>query len=913
MTALRNILERMKSWRLWAVVVVVVAVGASGYYAYTTWSDSSSEEEAAQTQLVPVTRGDLVNDVSVTGTLTYTTRETITFGQQGFISEVTVSEGDRVAAGDALSVLDAETVANLEKAIAQARINVRNAEDALEEARNPYTAAQIARAESDVANARLDLQKAEETLSELGVVSADLLVQARIDILKAQDAIETSEENKVTLVTPTFQEVVKAQSKVTASRVALQDAQDELDALLNPTDGDIESANAAVTKARVDLETANEALDALTSVTAVDLAKAQAAVADAQLDLERAQEAVDDATTPATAEDIADYQANIDSAQDSLLTAQFKLQTTERNAAENIQAAMDDLDVAEDDYSALFEKWLGMSVASPVDQSPGAVFAAHGSDLVTIFEGPHIERMQTLFEQGILRDEPETPWNEVVVYSWAVLYPGEILVDCGDLEAGRHRACIGAEFQDTYDLVQELAASLETLQADEVEKIREAQVAVSRAEDTVAQRREALDDYLTQVAESQSTESEIKSKIEALGLAEATLESLTEDLAGLTAEPDPLDIEARRQDVATAEIKLADSFEALASLTGEPDELLLESKNRAIETAEADLLDAETSLAELMQATDFDIELADREIELAQAKLADAEEALTALLEDPDPIDVQVKQTSVRVAIESLADAQSTLEEYNSVDQLEIDLRQADVIAARATLDTAIEDLERATLRAPFNGIVVAVNIEAGQQVNANTQAIEIADPSIVEVSGSVDEIDVLFLQVGSQAFVSLEALGNQTLPGTVSSIANTGTSQQGIVTYPVTIRVDSSESGQLPEGLSATAQVIIREQTDSVLIPLQALYGSVQAPTVRVVSGNDIVEREVTLGISDDFWVVVEGGLNEGETISMEVVGSSTAGFGGIGATFRAVGGFGGRRPGGGGGGGAPGGGGGR
>ena len=109
---------------------------------------------------------------------------------------------------------------------------------------------------------------------------------------------------------------------------------------------------------------------------------------------------------------------------------------------------------------------------------------------------------------------------------------------------------------------------------------------------------------------------------------------------------------------------------------------------------------------------------------------------------------------------------------------------------------------------------------------------------------------------------------------------------------------MDSSESGQLPEGLSATAQVIIREQTDSVLVPLQALYGSVQAPTVRVVSGNDIIERQVTLGISDDFWIVVEDGLNEGETISMEVVGSSTAGFGGIGATFRAVGGFGGGRP---------------
>ena len=97
-------------------------------------------------------------------------------------------------------------------------------------------------------------------------------------------------------------------------------------------------------------------------------------------------------------------------------------------------------------------------------------------------------------------------------------------------------------------------------------------------------------------------------------------------------------------------------------------------------------------------------------------------------------------------------------------------------------------------------------------------------------------------------------------------------------MTYPVRIRLDASESGQLPEGLSATAQVIIREETDAILIPLQALYGSVQAPTVRAVVGSDIVERQVTLGISDDFWVVVEEGLEEGETIVMEVVGSSTA-----------------------------------
>ena len=874
---------------------MLAAVGVGAFYGFSALSESGDGDDAAQTQLVPVTRGNLVNDVSVTGTLTYTTRETVSFGQQGTVTEISVAEGDEVLFGDALARLDEETLANLEKAIAQARVDLRNAEEALEDARNPYTPAQIARAESDVANARLDLQEAEEALDDLGVVSPDLLAQARIDILNATADLESANESKAELVTPTFQAMAKAQSDVTAARLTLQQAEDELDALLNPTDADVAAAEADVADARLDLESARDALDALTNVDPLDLAKAQAAVADAELDVESAQAAVDEATTPATADDIADYQSDIDSAADALVGAQFDLDTAERNAEEKIGDASDDLEAAQADYNAVFVKWLGMNIAPDYDQSHDAILAAHGADLESLFGESRIKELMARFEDGVLEDDPATPWNEAVVFTWAVFYPGDILVDCGNQRPGPFRACIQDEFADAYEVVVELSAALETIEAEESEKIRKASVAVSAAEDSLELRRQALDDYLIDVSESEPTESEIKSKVEALAVSRATLRSLEDDLADLTAGPDSIEYESSRQDIVVAETKLTEAIETLDSLTGEPDELLLESKNSAIESARADLLDAETNLAELTQANALDIELADREIELAAARLDDAEDALATLLKDPDSLDVAVKQTAVQLAAETLVEAETTLEEYNSVDHLEIELRQADVVSARAALDTAASDLANATLRAPFDGVVVAVNVEAGQQVNANSEAIEIADPAVVEVSGSVDEIDVLFLQTGAEAYVTLEALGTEILRGTVSSIATSGTAQQGIVTYPVTIRVESTEDIQLPEGLSATAQVIIREQTDALLVPLQALYGSVQAPMVRVVAGNDIIERPVTLGISDDFWVVIEDGLNEGETISMEVVGTGTDQFGGLGATFRAVGGFGG------------------
>ena len=771
MAALSRVL---RSWKFWVGAVVVAVAVAGGYYGYGIWTDSSAEQEDVQTQLVPVTRGDLVNDVSVTGSLTYTTRETLTFGQQGTVSEVIVSEGDVVSAGEALAVLDAETVANLEKAIAQARVDVRTAEDALEDARSPYTAVQIAQAESGVADARLELQNAREDLGDLGEVAADQLAQARLDILNAQADLEDAVEARAVLASPTNEDIVRAQADVTSASVALQDAKDALDTLLSPD-----------------------------------------------------SEEVDDR--------IAELQAEIDSAEDSLAGAQYDLQAARNDDYEKTRLAGDDLDDAQADYNDLFEKWLGVSPAPHWGKSPEVVFAAHGIDLVDIFEGNVASGLREQFKRGVLENDRGTPWSETVVMNWLALYPGEIHVYCETLEAGSGRACISDEFYEAYELVEDRAASYESVKSEMEEKVRDATVALGNAEDALDLRSQELEDYLADIDEP----------------------------------PDPLEIE---------------------------------SAESAVVTAEADLLDAETALAELMQPAELDIELADREIELAQAKLAVAEEALVSLLENPDPVDLLVKQAAVTLALEKLADAEATLEEYNTVDQLDIELRAAEVVAAKATLETAIADSESAVLRAPLDGIVVAVNIESGQQINANTQAVEVADPSVVEVSGSVDEIDVLFLQVGARAAVTLEALGTQTLPGTVSSIASVGSSQQGVVTYPVTILVESATGDQLPEGLSATAQVVIREQTDSLLIPLQALYGSVQSPIVRVVNGENTVERQVSLGISDDFWVVVEDGLAEGELISMEVVGSSTSQFGGIGATFRAVGGFGGPRRGGGG-----------
>jgi multidrug efflux pump subunit AcrA (membrane-fusion protein) len=93
-------------------------------------------------------------------------------------------------------------------------------------------------------------------------------------------------------------------------------------------------------------------------------------------------------------------------------------------------------------------------------------------------------------------------------------------------------------------------------------------------------------------------------------------------------------------------------------------------------------------------------------------------------------------------------------------------------------------------------------------------------------------------------------------------------------------------------------ANIILRQESDVLLVPQQALYGSFDEPVVRVMTSGGIQERPVILGNSDDFWTAVRAGLAEGDQVVMEVAQAASDPF----AAFRQLrGNFGGGRGGGG------------
>lgn len=245
------------------------------------------------------------------------------------------------------------------------------------------------------------------------------------------------------------------------------------------------------------------------------------------------------------------------------------------------------------------------------------------------------------------------------------------------------------------------------------------------------------------------------------------------------------------------------------------------------------------------QNSENDIYDVQRAVEIAQEKLDD-------MLEEPDPEDVDLKQREIATAQGELEDAQDKL--------------------TKAT--------EGYPLVAPFDGVVVSVNadVQPGDDVNANTVILEVADTSLIDMSGTVDEVDVANVKLGQYATVTLDALPELELSGNVTGISAFAQSQSGVVSYPITVSLTIPEGTRLLQGMSATAAIKIELATNALLVPNGAIGGASDRPVVMVMANGQPQPRMVTLGATDGVRTEVVTGLKEGDAVIVIVATGSTS-----------------------------------
>jgi HlyD family secretion protein len=269
----------------------------------------------------------------------------------------------------------------------------------------------------------------------------------------------------------------------------------------------------------------------------------------------------------------------------------------------------------------------------------------------------------------------------------------------------------------------------------------------------------------------------------------------------------------------------------------------------------------------------------DATVKTAQKNYDDAVANLNYALKGPDAIKLAQAQADVAVAKSNLADAQDKL------NHLKNGAKAEDILSAQVKVQAAHATADSLTLRAPFEGDVLAVNYKPGDPVSPSAAAITLADRSKLHVNASVDETAVGAITSGNPVSLTLDALPGLSLAGRVISIEPFGQTVQGLVRYNV--RVDLGQTDpRLLLYMTANTTIVTLVQQDALAVPLTAIQYDSQGNFVNRINTAGARERvNVTTGQAVNDLVVVKGSLKAGdnvEVITAKPATTSTGGFGG-------------------------------
>ncbi len=279
----------------------------------------------------------------------------------------------------------------------------------------------------------------------------------------------------------------------------------------------------------------------------------------------------------------------------------------------------------------------------------------------------------------------------------------------------------------------------------------------------------------------------------------------------------------------------------------------------------------------LQEATiDFDVAKAEFQIATEPASEAELKEALSKIYSAQVQLDdLQASEAELASAQADVASAQANLTDLlNGPSELEIEAAEINIAQAELSLEEARENLAHAEVRAPMDGVVTDVAVEAGQKVSAGTQVAAVADMSALELTVNVAEVDIPKVQVGMPVDITIDALPDRVFHGEVSRITPVSTSDSGVVNYPVTIRLTDEDLSAVRPGMTAVATIRGEAGQTRWLVPTSSVVEFEGQKSVMVVRGDSRPQRvSVTpVGVEGEWTVVESPDLQDGDRVIGEV-----------------------------------------
>jgi len=573
--------------------------------------------------------------------------------------------------------------------------------------------------------------------------------------------------------------------------------------------------------------------------------------------------------------DTSALQAQLDQAQSNLKTAQIKLQQTQAGATPEDRAA------AQAAYDS--------AVANYQQVAAGATAATLQADQSAVDEA----RANLASAQAKLQ-AAQTPYTDAdIAAAKTALEQAQagVVSAQAKLDATKN-PYTQADLAAAQAAVESTSASLKTAQANLTQLKTPTQADIASAQAAVDQAKSSLmsaeDRYqMVQNGNLQEAGGTSNSAVEQdYNTARANYDAAVQKLNQLMAGPLPGDLQSAESAVTTAQANYDSAAAKLNLIKQGPLATDVTQAQSALDQAKANLAAAQAKYDLVMAGpVATDITQAQNAVDSGNAALSSALAKLNQDKQGPTAADLAAAKNAV-------AQAAATLASKTPQDS-DIALAQEAVNQAQAAYDQAKVNLANAVLTAPFDGMIAAVDANVGEQVGSSS-IFTLVDTSQVRIDGTVGETDVVNVQVGQPATIIFDALPGSSFTGKVIAVSPSGTSTQGVVSYPVSVSIDNPNR-TLPAGLSATVNIVTQQKDNVLLIPLRALHTQGQNHTVEVLPAAQNAKpetRQVQIGAQNDQQAEIVSGLSAGDRVVIPSTSTTqprvNLGAGGLGGGFR-------------------------
>ena len=298
-------------------------------------------------------------------------------------------------------------------------------------------------------------------------------------------------------------------------------------------------------------------------------------------------------------------------------------------------------------------------------------------------------------------------------------------------------------------------------------------------------------------------------------------------------------VEEAKDELANALAQLESEKATIASNMAQL-ESQLESENYSYEQAELSL--------KMMQ---FEAEARKQEYELNMKKA-----------------EVALSQAGEKIKSQKIIDRATLMKAELNVRQAEMELKEAE------------EALDKLTLRAPIDGLVVYKEIWSGSGLKKvqvgdtpwpGMPVIGIPDLSVMQAKMTVNEVDISKLEKGLNALITVDALEGKAYYGKVTRVAALARREEStnVKVFDVEVTLDSTD-GELRPGMTCACQVITGRIQDAMSIPLQAVFQKDDTTVVYVMGSRSPKMRSVAIGDKSSDRIVIMAGLEEGELVCL-------------------------------------------